>query len=181
MTPQDETADDDTCTSCGGFGTDYQTERRCACQPPIMTADEVVERAFRAGYEAAQRDEKKPAYSIGMDPAGDAWEDEASALIPPGNDEKLNRRQWAERIADQFSVDDPAAVDAIEEGVQRGASLAALNSSPSFNTGVVKRIARGLEYTADAEANGCCAITLREAAKAIRALSDQSPSHGAPE
>jgi hypothetical protein len=27
--------DDPECTDCGGSGVTYQTERRCACQPPV--------------------------------------------------------------------------------------------------------------------------------------------------
>lgn len=30
---------DPICTCCGGTGITYQTERRCACQPPIMTTN----------------------------------------------------------------------------------------------------------------------------------------------
>lgn len=36
-----EEADDPECTDCGGTGITYQTERRCACQPPLTWRYEI--------------------------------------------------------------------------------------------------------------------------------------------
>ena len=53
----DPAVNDPECTDCGGTGITYQTERRCACQPPPDPAairEDSPNHAYRVGYAAGR-------------------------------------------------------------------------------------------------------------------------------
>lgn len=61
--------DEQACTSCGGTGIDYQTEKRCACQPatiakarpaPTTDAQKLYDALDRLAFHVIERDGCQP-------------------------------------------------------------------------------------------------------------------------
>lgn len=116
LEPAEPQADDDPeCTDCGGTGTTYQTERRCACQPAKHFFAEGSNNSPTPQAEAHEE-------QLGV------WADELMAdlilnslmdLVDHEYDTKVDARRTiidALKAANQAKVPQPEAVEALTDG-----------------------------------------------------------------